>query len=109
MSNLTYLIYVWSGAPERATRTLLWTSIYLPSFALGLIAGAVVTLLLTQAPLKGWLAFFGSLVLGALVLGAVLGTPTEYIGYSFESVGNWFFFIGSAILPVAVWGRKRAG
>ena len=109
VSKFTYVVYVWNGSPERATSTLLWTSIYVPSFALGLVAGAIVALALAEAPLKGWLAFFGSLMLGTLVLGAVLGAPSEYISSMFESVGNWFFFIGSAILPVAVWGKKRAG
>ncbi|HSB13601.1 MAG TPA: hypothetical protein VLE22_04030 [Bryobacteraceae bacterium] len=53
VGNLTYLIYVWSGARERATKTLLWASIYLSSFALGLVAGAIVALVLVEAPLKG--------------------------------------------------------
>jgi len=109
VSKLTYVIYVWNGSPERATGTLLWSSIYVPSLALGLVAGAIVALVLTEAPLKGWLAFFGSLVLSALAFGAVLGAPSQYISSMFESVGNWFFFIGSVILPVAAWGKKRAG
>ena len=109
VSNLSYLAYVWSGSPERATRTLFWTSIYLPGFLLGLATGVVVSIVVRPGPVKGWLAFFGSLMIGAAIVATLVGTPIEYISNMFKSVGNWCFFIGSLLIPVLFEAQRRAG
>jgi hypothetical protein len=109
ISKLTYAVYTWSGSPDRSTQSLLWTSIYVPSLVLGLVVGAIVVFALTEATLKGWLIFFGALLLCTLILGFVSGKPLEYMAGTFGSVGNWFFFVGSAVLPVVACAKKRAG
>ena len=81
----------------------------MPSLVLGLAAGAIVVVALTEVPLKGWFVFFGALLLSTLILAIVWGEPLEYIATTIGSVGNWFFFVGSAVLPVIVWAKKRAG
>jgi hypothetical protein len=109
VSNLTYLVYLWSGSPERSTKVLIWTSIYLPAFVLGLATGVVVSIVVRAAPVKGWLTFFGSLLVGAAIVGFLVGAPVEYIRDMFRSVGNWCFFIGSLLIPLVLEGRSRAG
>jgi hypothetical protein len=108
VSQLTYLIYVASGSPKRPTQSLLWASVYAPAFILGLVTGVVVALLSVAAPLKGWLVFFASLVLGAIVLGTFFGALAEYMTALFSSPGNWFFFAGSILWPGVAHVRKRA-
>ena len=108
VSQLTYAIYLASGSPKRPTQFLLWASIYAPAFILGLVTGAIVGILSAAAPLKGWLVFFGSLVLGAIALGAFFGAPAEYLAALFSSPGNWFFFVGSMLWPGVAYVRKRA-
>jgi len=108
VSQLTYAVYAATGSPKQASRSLLWTSIYAPAFILGLLTGAVVALLGAPNPLKGWFTFFGSLVLGSIVLAIYFGEPAEYFAALFGSPGNWFFFVGSVLWPGAAYVRRRA-
>ena len=108
VSQLTYAVYVASGSPKRPTQSLVWTSIYAPAFILGLLTGVMVAILGAPAPLKGWLTFFGSLVLGAILLGTYFGAPAEYLAALFSSPGSWFFFAGSVLWPGVAYVRKRA-
>jgi len=87
---------------------LLWGSVYAPSLVLGFVAGAIVAVLSAAAPLRGWLAFFGSLVVGSLLLGTFFGAPVEYLGSLFGSPGNWFFLAGSTLWPGIAHVRKSA-
>jgi hypothetical protein len=108
VSQLTYAVYVASGSPKHASQALLWTSIYAPAFVLGLLTGAVVAVLGAPTPLKGWFTFFGSLVLGSIVLGIYFGEPAEYLAALFSSPGSWFFFVGSVLWPAVAYARTRA-
>jgi len=107
-SQLTYAVYLASGSPQRPTQSLLWASIYAPAFILGLFTGAIVAILGTPTPLKGWLAFFGSLVFGSIALGIYFGAPAENLAATFSSPGNWLFFAGSLLWPVVAYVRRRA-
>ncbi len=109
VSQLAHGIYLASGSPERPTRLLMWTSIYAPSLVLGLAAGFVASSLSRASPMKGWLTFIGSLVIGTLALAILLGAgPLEYLESIYAPGGNWFFFGGSVIWPVIAHARKRA-
>ena len=108
VSQTAHAIYVASGSPERPTRTLLWSSIYAPSFVLGFLAGIVAAILSSDSPLKGWAAFFVSLVVSSLVIGFYLGEPMQYLGSLFRSFGNALFFAGSLLWPAIAHARKRA-
>ena len=107
VSQLTYTVYAASGSPERATTTLVWTSIYAPSFVLGVIAGAIVVILSAPATWAGWLTFLGSLVLATLVLGVISGAPLEYLEAVYRTSGNWFFFGGLVLATAFAYVRKR--
>ena len=108
-TQLTYAVYLASGSPQRPTQSLLWASIYAPAFILGLLAGAIVAILSAPAPLRGWLAFFGSLVLGTIALGIYFGAPVEHFAATFSSPGNWFFLVGTLLWPGVAYARRRAG
>jgi hypothetical protein len=92
-----YRIYLVSGSPTHPSRTLVWWSVFVPSVLLGLAAGIGVTLLLRASPFKGWILFWGSLLIGAVVLTRV--PPWTYLATTFSSFGNWVFWAGSLIWP----------
>jgi hypothetical protein len=108
-SQLTYRIYLASGSPSRPSQGLLWWSIFAPALALGLLAGIVTTLLSRASPLKGWVIFGGSLLLGAAAAALLAGaTPWAYLMSFFSTYGNLAFWVGSLIWPVAAYVRGRA-
>jgi hypothetical protein len=100
-----YRVYLVSGSPNHPSHALVWWSIFLPSLLLGLAAGIVVALLIRASPLKGWLLFWGMLLLGAVVLSRV--PPWSYPATMFSSVGNWIFLAGSLVWPATNHIRKR--
>jgi hypothetical protein len=106
---LAYGVYLASGSPERPTRMFTWTSIYAPSLILGLVAGFAASSLSPAFPMKGWLTFIGSLVIGSVALAVLLGAGAlEYLESIYAPVGNWFFFGGSLLWPVITQASKRA-
>ena len=108
MNQAAYAIHVAMGDPERPTKAMLWGSVYAPSFLLGLVAGVVAAVLSPGSPIKGWVAFFASLVVSSVLIGAYLGEPIAYLGTLFGSTGNALFFVGSLLWPVIAHVRKRA-
>ena len=108
VSQLTYLIHVASGSAEQPSRALFVASVYGSSLVVGLAAGAIIAILAASVPLKGWLVFFGLLVVSSLALGIFFGALAEVLGSFFGSIGNWFFFSGSLLLPLVVQVRQRA-
>jgi hypothetical protein len=109
VSQLAHGVYLASGSPERPTRLLMWTSVYVPSLVLGLAAGFVASSLSRASAMKGWLIFIGSLAIGTVALAVLLGAgPLEYLESIYAPVGNWFFFGGSLLWPVIAQVRKRA-
>jgi hypothetical protein len=108
VNQAAYAIHVAFGDPERPTKAMLWGSVYTPSFLLGLIGGVVAAVLSPSSPMKGWVAFFASLVVSGVLIGAYLGEPIEYLGALFGSIGNGLFFVGSLLWPVIAHVRKRA-
>jgi hypothetical protein len=108
VNQAAYAIYVMIGSPEKPTKSLLWGSVYAPSFILGVAAGVVATLLSARSPLKGWAAFFLSLMVSSLALGIYFDEPVEYLRTFYKSVGNSLFFAGSLLWPAIAHARRRA-
>jgi hypothetical protein len=108
VSQLAYAAYLAAGSPPRPTQFVLWASIYAPAFIVGLLTGAIVAFLGAPAPMKGWLVFFGSLVLSGVALALYWGEPVDYLAALFSSLGNWLFFVASVVLPAIAHVRRRA-
>ena len=98
MSQLIYGIYVVAGRPERPSWVFAWGSIFLPSFALGLLAGVAVLGMSRSQPLKGWLVFFAFLLVGLVVVALLVGS-WSVLTSSLASPGNLTFFVGSLLVP----------
>ena len=107
VGQLAYGIYLASGA-VRPSRTLLWASIYAPSLVLGLVAGFIVASLSSVTPLRGWITFIGSLVIGASVLAVLFEAGLlESLESLVSTVGNWLFLGGTAVFPVIAYVRRK--
>ena len=108
VGQATHAMYVAAGSPEQATRGLLWGSVYMPSFILGVLAGVLASVLSPSSPLTGWVAFFLALLLSTLGLGLYLGEPITQLRSLYGSVGNILFIAGSLVWPTFAQVRKRA-
>jgi hypothetical protein len=107
-SQLAFRIYVAVGSPSHPSPALLWGSVYAPALVLGFVAGLVTTLLAPALPLKGWLIFCGSLLLGAAVVGLLTGaTAWASLASLFASYGNLLFWGGSIVWPLLSHVRAR--
>jgi hypothetical protein len=84
-------------------------TIYVPSLALGLLTGTAIVALQATNPLKGALVFYCGFLIVTMVAGLYEGSMIAYLPNMLSSVGNWLFIVGAAIVPLAVWGRKRVG
>jgi len=108
VSQLSYAVYLASGSPERPSRAFFLASLYGSSFVIGLVAGVVITVLSAPIPMKGWLLFVGSVLVGSLAAGAFFGDPLGPVGSLVASPGTWCFFVGAALAPLIAYVRKRA-
>jgi len=106
ISQLAFAVSVLSDS-SAAGPAMLWMAIYLPSLVLGLVAGVIVVVTIAEAPLKGWLVFLGALVLGVLGMAAYAGAPVRVIAETLKAAGNWFFVLGSVVVPVLMVAMKR--
>jgi hypothetical protein len=106
ISQLSQLIYLASGAPS-PSMGLVWTSIYIPSFFLGLLTGAAVAGSSAPYALQGWLAFMSSLVLSSFIFDQAFSAPIEHFQTLFASIGNDLFFAGSLAIPGAIYIRNH--
>jgi hypothetical protein len=110
LGRLTYAIYVAKGAPSRPSLGLLWTSVYAPSLVLGLLAGVAASVLSKESPIKGWVIFSVSLLVGAAVQSVLTGVALlECLGAFLGSVGNLLFWVGTLLWPGIVLLRRHAG
>ena len=87
VGQAAYRIYLVSGSPTHPSRALVWWSVFLPSLLLGLAAGIGVTLLLRASPFKGWVLFWGSLLIGAVVLLEFRRVPTWRLRFRVSEIG----------------------
>jgi hypothetical protein len=108
MSQMTYAIFVALASPARPSLELLWLSVYAPAFVLGFIAGLATSALSKEAPIKGWVVFCISLLVGAAFQSVLTGAAMSdcVMGY-FGSIGNLFFWVGSLVCPVVAQLRRR--
>ena len=108
MSQLTYAIYVTLASPSRPSVGLLWASVYAPALVLGFIAGLAASTLCKESPLKGWVIFSVSLLVGAAFQSVLTGAAmSDCVLAYFGSMGNLFFWIGSMVCPVVAQLRRR--
>jgi hypothetical protein len=108
-SQLAFRIYIASGSPSRPGQGILWASLYVPAAVIGLMAGFIAAFLAAASPLKGWLIFAGSVLLGATVVGVFAGAaPWAYVASLFSSFGNALFWVGSIAWPLVAHVRGRA-
>lgn len=104
--RLTYAIFVASGSPSRPSLGLLWASVYIPAIVMGFVAGLVAALLSKDAPLKGWVIFCISLLVGAAIQSVLIGVAlSDSLASYFGSYGNWLFWAASLLWPV--WATLR--
>ena len=108
-SQLTYAIFHLSGAPDHPTRSLVWTSIYAPAIALGIATGVVVVVVLSEAPLRGWVFFICGLLVSSVLMGVANETLLGYLATMVSSVGNLLFLAGTALAPAIAQGRNHVG
>jgi hypothetical protein len=107
ISQAGYRIYLLCGSPTHPSHALLWLSVYAPSLLLGLAAGSIATQLLRASPLKGWVIFCGSLLLGAFVEAALTQVQlSESLASLFSGFGNLCFWVGSLVWPATNHFRK---
>jgi uncharacterized membrane protein YeaQ/YmgE (transglycosylase-associated protein family) len=109
VGQLTFAIYTASGSPLRPTLSLLWASVYAPSFVLGFVAGFAAAQLSQESPMKGWVIFCVSLLVGAAFQSVLTGAALwDCLAAFFGSYGNVFFWVGSLLWPAAAsWRRAR--
>jgi hypothetical protein len=109
VSQLSYGIYVASGSPSRPSLRLVWASVYAPSFVIGLVAGFATALLSKEFPLKAWVVFCGSLLVGAAVQSVLVGVALwDSLTAFFGSYENLFFWAGSLVWPIVLHARGPA-
>jgi hypothetical protein len=83
--------------------------LYALSFVIGLAAGFATALLSKEAPLKGWVIFCGSLLVGAAVQSVLTGVALWVcLAAFFGSYGNLFFWAGSLVWPIYLHARGPA-
>lgn len=85
VSQLIYGFFVVAGAVEAPSALFAWTSIFLPSVVLGLIAGLVIGFL-SSRPFVGWLIFMSGLMIGSAML-----SPLTILVELVASPGTWAF------------------
>jgi hypothetical protein len=82
--------------------------VYLPSFVLGLVTGIAVALLSKESPLRGWVIFCASVVVGAAFQSVLTNAGLwDCLAALFGSHGNLLFWAGSLIWPFACYARAR--
>jgi hypothetical protein len=107
--RLTYGIYAANGSPSRPSLGLLLSSVYAPALVLGVLTGIAVTLLSKESPLKGWIIFCASLVVGAAFESVLTNAGLwDCLIALFGSYENLVFWIGSLIWPISAHVRGRA-
>ena len=105
-NNLTYAMFLAAGSPTRPSSTFAHASIILPSIALGLLVGAVVTSLAIRKPLLGWLVFWLSTIVGITLYGVALHSSPTWVIELFKSNGNVSFIAASAVIPAFIALRR---
>ena len=98
-NNLTYTFYLAAGAPPRPSAVFAHASIILPAIALGLLVGAAVSWLAPRKPLRGWVVFWLSAIVGIALYGAALHGSPAWVIELFRSTGNLSFIAASAVFP----------
>ena len=88
-SQMTYGLYVLGASPANPSKLAAWSSVLIPSSALGFTAGAVVAVISQYRPISSWLVFSISLILGSVAFAGTVST----LGGLASSPGTWAFVI----------------
>jgi len=98
VSKLIYGLFVLGGSPERPSPLFASAIILIPSLLVGVVGGGIAAVLVLNAPLRGWVVFAVSVVLGTIVsLFAV--ASLEALPELLKSTGTWSFAAGTLAVP----------
>ena len=101
-------IFYLLGSPERASQLTAFAVTVIPAAIVGLLGGAVIALIARPYPIKAWVVFLISAVVGvlsSLVMVEALDTLVPLI----QSPGTWAFLVGTGVVPVIVQMAGKRG